>query len=171
MPRGYTAMCLFWVTDCKETRYYFSFLLHHLLVLQIVVYGAKEEGIHCIKRQHVGDLEAGIIGKMVGNQRIRGLEEIQCLQAKSVYAIPYGSSYNCLLKTSRDRKSTASLENWFQHSAILTTLVGFFRSLSARSLTLRFRPFQSYFESGEHNVLPFLFITFSVFENMCPFVF
>lgn len=42
----------------------------------MVVYGAKEGRIHSIKRQHVGDLEAGVIGKMVGNQRIRGLEEI-----------------------------------------------------------------------------------------------
>jgi len=40
------------------------------------IYGVKEERAYSVSRRHVGDLEAGVIGKMVGNYRIRGLEEI-----------------------------------------------------------------------------------------------
>lgn len=53
----------------------------------------------------------------------------------------------------------------------LLLLLFFFLLLNAKSLPLRFRPFQSYFKTGERIVFPFLFLTFSVFENMCPFVF
>lgn len=75
MPQGYISTYLFWMTDCRQTQYY-SLLLPHYLVLQIRMYSAKEEGVYSVKRQNVGDLEAGVIGKMVGNHRIRGLEEI-----------------------------------------------------------------------------------------------
>lgn len=76
MPRGHISTYLFWMTGYRYTWYYSLLLPHHLLVLQIGIHGAKEEGVYSVKRQHVGDLEAGVSGKMVGNHRIGGLEEI-----------------------------------------------------------------------------------------------